>query len=482
MAWFILIILFLFTRIALLGALPIFNDEATYLRWGWEMIHGIKPWWYSIVINGKPPLTMILYGLAQLIPVDPLLAGRFLAICFSACTLIFSLKTYAILFPKRSALFYGILLLFNPFLLFFDRLALSEVIITAFGSLILYAGLQYVQTKHITWIIVIACALGIGWWVKATIFVCIPALCLMGVWLGIKEKISWKKMMQDVIVGILLTLLLIYPGSFHPVFPVIDAGVAKWVFSFREIFQFPVSVWGNNMVHIAAWLFMFPTPIFIVFWIVGAFCLCKQPRYRNIFLFYSAWVGIPIILFLFFGKNLTARYFVIIMPQLTMLSALVFHTKLFQSFVILFFAGVSAIIIIAPQQYFQMISIVPRAYFDMAQYMTGWPSGYGVREAIGFVENEAQKKRLVLFVRNDTGNPEDAVFVYCRNNPRILIVPVITKEDIANTLLLVSKEIPFYFLSRGPALLDMKEELIELARFPKPDGAEYIGVYRLERK
>lgn len=482
MVWIVLVILFLFTRVPFLGVLPIFNDEATYLRWGWEMIQGIKPWWYPIAINGKPPLTMLLYGLVQVFPIDPLIAGRLLAICFSAITVFVSVKTFAILFPKRSILLYGLLLIFNPFLLFFDRLTLSETMITAFGSLLLYAAVRYAGTRKLQWILVVSVLFGIGWWVKTTIFVFVPAFVILLVWLGIMKKISWKQMIQDVVVGIFVMFLLIYPSSFHPDFSILDAGEAKWIFSFPELLHIPIPIWMNNAKNIGIWLFVFPTPLYILCWIVGAIHLFQQPRYRNVFLLYSAWVGIPILLFLLFGKNLTARYFVIFMPQLTIFSALVLHRKLFQRVAIVFVISVSFLIIMKPRQYFQMISVFPRAYFDMAQYMTGWPSGYGVREAIAFLKEEAQKTPLVVFVRNDTGNPEDAAFVYLRDNSHVTIIPVIQKDDVMRKLAKVPKEIPAYFLSRGPALLGINEELKELVRFPKPDGVEYVGIYHVSRK
>lgn len=491
MLWFVLGFLFLLTRVWSLTALPMFNDEASYLRWGWEILHGIKPWWYSIVVNGKPPLTMIVYGIAQWFPVDQLLAGRLMAVCFSALTALISLKTYAMLFPKQSFLLYGLLLIFNPFLLFFDRLALSEAIVTAIGSLLLYAGLRYVQTKQLRWIICIGACLGIGWWVKTTVFGFIPVLCLMGVWLGVKKRIGWDRLMLVVILILLAVVLIIFPSGFHPTLASFDTGEAKWMFSLSELLRFPVSVWGNNMANIVTWFLVFPTPVYVCCWLIGAILCLKQAGNRSSLLLYSLWVAVPILLFLVLGKNLTGRYVVIIMPQLSALAAYGVYGiwKKWKrlgialgSIVVIVVVGVGTVLTTLPQTYFQLISAFPRAYWDMAQYMTGWPSGYGVREAITFVEKQARTTPLILFVRNDTGNPEDAVFVYCRSNPRITIIPVITKQDVAKAVLSAPNGMPLYFLSRGPAMLGMNGELTELVRFPKPTGVEYVGVYRVERK
>ena len=491
MLWLLLGVLFLLSRTWSLTTIPMFNDESSYLRWGWEILHGIKPWWYSIVVNGKPPLTMIVYGIAQWFPVDPVIAGRLMAVCFSALTVCISLKTYAMLFPKRSFLLYGLLLVFNPLLLFFDRLALSEAMVTAVGSLLLYAGIRYVQTKQVRWIICIAVCCGIGWWVKTTVFAFIPVLCLMGVWLGVKKRINWDRLMLIVILVLLAVVLIIFPSGFHPQIVSFDTGEAKWMFSLPELLRFPVSVWGNNMANIITWLLVFPTPVYLCCWLIGAVQRRKQTGNRGAFLLYSLWVAMPILLFLVLGKNLTGRYVTIIMPQLSALAAYgvygIYEKRkkagtALASVAVFIVVGVSTVLITAPQTYFQLISVFPRAYWDMAQYMTGWPSGYGVREAITFVQQEARTAPLILFVRNDTGNPEDAVFVYCRSNPRILIIPVITKEDVGKAVLSAPNKMPLYFLSRGPAVLGMNGELTELIRFPKPTGVEYVGVYRVERK
>jgi len=59
------IILFYFLlRLPKLTLIPIFNDEAIYLDWGWREIHGGASLFYSLY-DGKQPLLMWVFGIVK---------------------------------------------------------------------------------------------------------------------------------------------------------------------------------------------------------------------------------------------------------------------------------------------------------------------------------------------------------------------------------------------------------------------------------
>ena len=120
----LLLLLFTITRLANLTLLPIFIDEANYLDWGWREIHSPNHLFYSLY-DSKPPGIMWLYGLAQSVVSDPLLAGRLVTVFFGLLT---TIGLYLISGPLAASLYTLV-----PIFVFFDRQALMETPLAAAG-------------------------------------------------------------------------------------------------------------------------------------------------------------------------------------------------------------------------------------------------------------------------------------------------------------------------------------------------------------
>jgi 4-amino-4-deoxy-L-arabinose transferase-like glycosyltransferase len=77
---FISFVYFIF-RLSSLTKIPIFNDESSYLDWGWRMLHDPTIPFYSITNgDGKQPLLMWVFGLFEIFINDPLWAGRIVSV------------------------------------------------------------------------------------------------------------------------------------------------------------------------------------------------------------------------------------------------------------------------------------------------------------------------------------------------------------------------------------------------------------------
>mgnify|MGYP001558781463 FL=1 len=109
--------------------------------------------------------------------------------------------------------------------------------------------------------------------------------------------------------------------------------------------------------------------------------------------------------------------------------------------------------------------------------MVGWSSGWGVHEAAAFLEKKIDASPAVIFVRADSGNPEDAMYLYVQKNKNVRVFPLTYLEQVTTG----TKNIPgisYYFISRGTQMGGLERQTTQLARFHKPLDEEFVGVYR----
>src|SRR3989338_3020432 len=176
---FSLVLLFLISRLSFLSRLPIFNDEGIYLRWGQDFIEyfgrGISP----VSIDGKQAALPFFLGLIQLFPFDPLILARVMSVTFSLITFITVRAIFQKLFPKSSLYPLSLLMIFCPYLLFFDRLMTGESIMTAVFSLSLLITLTILENPKTRKAIFLGIVTGAGWWFKSTVILIIPAVFLV---------------------------------------------------------------------------------------------------------------------------------------------------------------------------------------------------------------------------------------------------------------------------------------------------------------
>src|SRR5512145_1985479 len=78
--WVFVVGLYLVTHLPALTLLPVFADEAIYIRWAQLIQDDLGRYAFFSMADGKPPLFMWLLSLVLKLFADPLLAGRFLSV------------------------------------------------------------------------------------------------------------------------------------------------------------------------------------------------------------------------------------------------------------------------------------------------------------------------------------------------------------------------------------------------------------------
>jgi hypothetical protein len=130
---------------------------------------------------------------------------------------------------------------------------------------------------------------------------------------------------------------------------------------------------------------------------------------------------------------------------------------------------------------------LPLAYVDRQQHITLWSSGYGIREAMGYVNEQVKKETepSIVYVSDLAGMV--TARLYWAGDGRVLTLWDATMgasvEDVDRrvasgkpTFLLVDTD---HFQAN---FVGLEVNPRELARFPRPEGGKPIIVYRLKRE
>ncbi len=128
-----IIILAVVLRLVNLHSLPVFTDEAIYVRWA-QVMKENAVFRFLPLTDGKQPLYMWIIIPFLKIFSNPLIAGRFVSAMSGALTLVgVFVLTYLILNSVKISLLSGLIYAISPFIVFFDRMALAGATLSMFG-------------------------------------------------------------------------------------------------------------------------------------------------------------------------------------------------------------------------------------------------------------------------------------------------------------------------------------------------------------
>lgn len=480
-------IIYFFSRLFFLQSLPIFNDEAIYLHWGFLMTQNPNNAFFSL-FDGKPPLFLWLLGYFQKLPLDPLITGRLVSILFGSITLLGLLKTAKLLkFSLQAQIILAIVYITNPVALFFDRLAILDSAISTIFIWVVYFSLKIYQSatnnqqsnNFYLYSILLGLVQGLGLWFKGTanFFLFLPFILPILSFIFVRDFKRTRLMFIQFLASFFLAQIIFLPLRLQPLFNLYQQREQDFLLNLKEAVSL-TNIFSHFQVASLNFLIFVSLPVLIVFF-AGLGNYYKKHKEITLFLFFSAFV--PLIYEMIFARYFLFRYYLFTILPLLILSAYqlpLFKKQFVLTFSVLFLpAIISLFIILRPYQSLITLSFSSSQKNDMASYVLGWPSGWGVKETADWLNQESKRNPIIVLVRADSGNPEDAMFVYLRNNKNIFIGAInrpLTQSD------LVKQEVPIYFVSRGEQYLGMKDFLEEKALFKKPgNSGEFVGIYRI---
>lgn len=383
--------LYLATRVLSLGALPIFLDEAVHLQWAERLYNEgrlLRP------AGSGRLLAVAVYGLALPFE-DRLFAARLLASLAGASTLLAAMVLARRLFGGVASVVAGVLYIFSPFALVYDRLALSDGFLSAaIASLMLAAAAIAVRPDAIAPRAAAAVLIVLAVLAKVSALFFLATLPL-GVWALAHDRFrALRSAAFSIAAGLLLASPMLWffarnsgeIASQHIVDPAASG-----------------SIFAATLLDMREWaLSYFTAPVLLA--AAASIALLRDGRS----LWLAGSVVLPFALFALFSQPWSARYVLPTLPPLLILIAGGVQSLVSRLRPAPRTATALALALLAlfPSLSFDRYLLVDpwRAPFpadDRRQFVTGWPSGYGVREVAARLEQEARSVDLTAFV--DTG-------------------------------------------------------------------------------
>ena len=443
--WWILsgllvLLLFFFLRLFNLTILPVFVDEAIYIRWS-QVMRAEPTLRFLPLSDGKQPLfmwtTIPLFKIFK----DPLFAGRFLSVLTGLASLVgISLISWRLFKDKLvillTALFYAIL----PFFVFFDRLALVDSMLLMFIVWIVYFGLLFVEKPQLSFSFILGFLLTGGLLTKSpAIFaaILIPTLFLFFKFKKEKKETYFTKYLKTL--SLLAFIYVIGFGIYNfllrlgPGFEMIAIRNKDYIFSVKEILSHPLDPLKPHLGDLVKWFGSLFGRTITAFVFVGVvISLWKKIR---IGLFLLAWFLVPLLAQSVFAKVFTPRYILFTVWPLVIFAA--FGVKLFFEVIKGNFKGRSAkivltilaiLVLIYPLSFnFDLIFNPERARLPRnlrSGHLEEWPAGQGIRESSVILKEKAKSGNVFVGTEGYFGTLPDGLQIYLEGTPNIIVIGV----------------------------------------------------------
>lgn len=490
--WFIgvaIIILYFFTRFYNILGLPIFTDEAIYVRWS-QIASNDAAWRFISLTDGKQPMYVWIAMVLMKLIHDPLMAGRTVSVIagfFSMLGLFF--LTNEVFHPlgnsraRKLAFFTAFIYVIYPFSLVYDRMALYDSLVAMFIIWSLYFEILLVRHLRLDLALILGMIIGGGMLTKTNAnfaFILLPFLLLL---IDFKKK-DWKERVGKLIlfsgVAIFIANVMYAILRLSPFYHIISAKNLVFLYSPQEWLQAPFAYFLPNLGPMTNWLMIYMTLPFLVL-VVASFLVEKKLLREKLLLF--IWFAAPFIAAAFFFRTSYPRFILFMTMPLLILGTytlynLIIYAKKIWLKVIVVIVFLSMFVI---NDYF-IVTDLARAYIpksDRGQFLASWPAGIGVKETIAFLAEKAKTQKIYVGTAGTFGLMPYALEIYLVNNPNIIIKGFwpVSSQTPPEEALAASKKMPTYFvfyqdcvgcLKTGTAPITWKvEKVFQIERLEK---------------
>lgn len=476
--------LYFCTRLVHLTIIPIFTDEAIYLRWAQSAL--AEPRWRFIsLIDGKQPLLIWLFLPALKLIGDPLVAGRVVSVVLGYVGM-FGVMVFASFLTKnyKGALIGGLFYIVSPFFLMYDRLAIYESLLTAIFIWTLFLTYVLGKTLRLDVALLLGMSIGAGLLTKssATFFWgLLPAMALLVGWRKNTWKLQTLKLAGLILITTLLGMsftLIFYLSEFRHM---ITAKNLTFVYSLAEFMQKPfLNAWGN-FVGLSSWLVGYLSiPVLLL--MVVAFVWYFKKNWKSA-LFFLTYFIVPFVALAWFGRVIYPR-FILFMTVPLWIVLIIYCTHLVETHKKKLLLSVLIVALFMPSVYFSVKLLTdpiqaPIPKHDRSQFISDWPAGYGIKEVVGYLKTEADKGPIVVATDGTFGLYPMALEIYLGSNPNISFKPYWPLNDFPYELKTLAQEKPVYLLFKEKQVAPPDWPIVLIAQYQRGDGPTYLKFFRV---
>ena len=444
-----------FLRLSSLTYLPIFGDEAIYVRWA-QVMRAEPTLRFLPLSDGKQPLFMWVVIPFLKIVSDPLYAGRVVSVLSGIATAGGVIGLSYLLFKSfKVSLIAALIYSLSPFSVFFDRMALADSMLSAFGVWSLFFILLTAKSLRLDFAMIAGFFLGGGLLTKSPAL--FYALLAPAAWLFSAFPKKRKDLAVHLIKLMVLTAVTIGIGygvynilRLGPNFHMVGIRNQDYVFAIPHIWENPKDPFIFHVKEIFQWLWMLGPSVFILLLLSGlALAFKKYPRQLLILV---AWAGVPLFAGAMYAKVFTARYILFSLPPLIIIAALGFlETKDKIKKVLI---GILVVFVIHSLyinwQLHKDIQKAPLPRSERSGYLEEWTSGYGIRQVAVQLREKyiSQGSQIVAGTEGYFGTLPDGLQIYLNDLPDVKVFGVgIIIKDLPQELIDSKKTgNPTYFI------------------------------------
>lgn len=430
---FALIVAYVVTRTTNLTLWPIFADEAIYIRWA-QVMRAEPTLRFLPLTDGKQPLFMwLMIPLLKFVS-DPLLAGRLLSTFAGLGALIGIIAlAYLVTKSRRISLISGVLYVFAPYTLFFDRYALADSLLSMFFIWTCFFAILNASNPQLSYTLITGALFGAAWLTKSPaifLFALVPMCSLPYVsglkhnkWLAVRWCISW--LMISAIAFAIYNILRLGP-EFHQ----IALRNRDYVYPWNEILADPLHAFLPNSTSVLGFYWRLLTPGLVLFAALAVWRKGFQNVGLSLFLLF--WIFAPAMSQALIARGVTARYFLYTVPPFLILSAMgievilerlknfpIFQTKVIVAIAILCISVVplsfDAFILMRPDS-------APLPRIERSGYLEEWTAGVGLRDISTYLQTLPQEQNIIVATEGYFGTTPDGLQIYFDKSPNVRVI------------------------------------------------------------
>jgi 4-amino-4-deoxy-L-arabinose transferase-like glycosyltransferase len=481
---FVIIIVFLVTRFIGLTNLPVFADEAIYIRWAQMIVNQPKEYFFIPMYDGKPPLHMwLLTRFLPFTPLDPLWSARFMSVVAGLLTMSLLMILVKELGGKTKAiLLTGLLYLVLPFTIFHDRLALIDSLFTLLLTGTFLALVITKRTQSWLWAIVVGIFFGLSLLSKTPALFFIPVM-VVGLFLippQIKSKL-WAKQVIMLGLSIIIGFSIFYSLKVSPLFPFLFQRSGDFTFTISEVIGGEWRIAFKNLLIFLRWQLRYLSFCLLILPFISVWLGSKSKSWR------SYWLPLSLLLvafiftlpFIIFGRVVFSRYYlpiiIFLIPAAAIsLERLVLGKKYILSGVLIGFIAIQSLYFIGPL--YTDISRIPLAPEDIHQYLTSWSAGFGNLEVRDYLNQVSQSEKVVVATEGYFGTLPDGLLMYFDKSPQIVNLEIFGMgyplAAIPDEIVQKAQDHPLYLVFNQDRInMDVGSCCDIVATYPRPYNA-----------
>jgi 4-amino-4-deoxy-L-arabinose transferase-like glycosyltransferase len=483
-------------RLYQLTLLPIFADEAIYVRWA-QVMRAEETLRFLPLSDGKQPLYM--WSVIPFLKLfsDPLFAGRFLSVLSGIATIVGVFLVTKLLFKSQKiALIAYSITAISPFMVFFDRMALVDSMLAASAVWTFYLAALTAKTLRLDMAILTGFALGAAFLTKspALFFAILLPLSILVIDWPAKGKEKLRTLLRFLfLAGV---SLLIGYGMYNimrlgPNFHLLSSRNLDYVYPYIHILETPLDPLVPHLKGAFVYFKLMGPWALLPLFVLGALYSLKA-RPKETFLV-IAWILFPLLAQAEYAKVFTARYILFIVPFVGIIAASTFRAKkgiwgwgvgaIFIIFVLHSFY-VNWLLLSNPEK-----ATLPRS--ERSGYLEEWTAGTGIKEVSQYIKDihtDSPDDKIVVGTEGYFGTLPDGLQIYLNDTPEIIVVGIGLGIDEVPKPLAESREAgnrTFLLVNSSRLGLKAKEAgLTLISAYPKavkPDGGrEALLLFELD--